>query len=160
MEEEYAQGTLSHFIQRKRKYTLLDFLNEAGLDNYHRLTRCAQFVASIQPVTSRVESMFSFQRHTEHVNMSPETLEATMMLKMDKCGGVRRIFNNWFHYYFISINMIFWWYEESKLLMENWRKDENILKNTSPILRNKYLRYVGFFITKIPILGNQRVISQ
>ena len=94
MEEEYAQGTLSHFIQRKRKYTLLDFLNEAGLDNYHRLTRCAQFVASIQPVTSRVESMFSFQRHTEHVNMSPETLEATMMLKMDKCGGVRRIFNN------------------------------------------------------------------
>ena len=88
----YSKGTISEFIKRKKKYTLIDILDKAGKNNYPMLIRCVNFIVSLQPTTARVESLFSILKNTIEPNMDDDTLESMMMLKMNRCGAIRKIF--------------------------------------------------------------------
>ena len=90
----FKEGTLSQFIRREKKYSLLDVLGRFDLHQYPKLRRCSEFICSLQPNTSRVEGMFSVLRNTIQPNMYIENLHSSILLKLDRCGGVRKIYNN------------------------------------------------------------------
>ena len=92
--EPFKEGSLSRFIKREKKYSLLDVIGRFGPLEYPQLKRCCEFICSLQPNTSRVESMFSVLKNTIQPNMYIENLESSMLLKLDRCGGIRKIFNN------------------------------------------------------------------
>ena len=86
----YEAGTISEFIQRKKKFTLIDVFKKLNSNEYPKLRRCMEFIVSLQPVTSRVESMFSVLGHNIRANMYGETIEKEIMLKLDRVGGIRK----------------------------------------------------------------------
>ena len=90
--KSFEKGTLSEFICRNHRMSLLDVFEQVGCKSYPKLMRCLQFIASIQPVTSRLESLFSVLGHSTRANLSVESLEKRLMLKLDKCGGIRKLF--------------------------------------------------------------------